>query len=78
MRINEGPEYFRFSFEKSDFRRYGESNIRHVIDILKLKVPKRDRHYYPDQNEWQIKNEYLPLFNRLKLIYLARNQFEIL
>jgi len=77
MRHQESKGWFIFSFDESDKKRYGLLRINSFIAELRGKIPVEDRNYYDENNEWQIKDKYKELFQRLVQKHLRRDQLSL-
>lgn len=77
MRIRDSGNYFYFSFDRSDYRRMDSESISLFLDELRKAVPTESRHYYEDQNEWQIAAEYRSVFDGLMGGLLNKDQLSL-
>jgi hypothetical protein len=54
-----------FSFSRADYRQHGKNRINTFLAELCKIVPKKDRHFYGERKEMQIKEVYKTEFTRL-------------
>lgn len=77
MNLKESKNWFFFRFEDSDYRKYGAGRINTLLAELRKNIPADERHYYEDNNEWQLPEKHRPEFNRLMQKHLLKNQLDL-
>lgn len=77
MNIKDTNGWFLFTFTRADYRQHGELRINTFLTDLRLAVAPADRHYYEENNEWQIRETQRKAFDTLVQKHFMRDQFNL-
>ena len=77
MILKESKNWFFFRFEDSDYRKYGAGRINTFLAEMRKNIPAEERHFYAEDNEWQLPETQRREFNRLMQKHLLKNQLNL-